>query len=93
MRGRCPTFRVVAPMGPAARMSLHDRFKRDVLVRQMPGDGREGARSVERKEANIVAAFMALHRRLAALSEAVHRAPKSRRAHAACDVAEISDNR
>src|SRR5258706_612261 len=85
--------RAIAAMGPAARVSLHDRFKRDVLVRQMLRNGREGAGPVERKQANIVAAFMALHRRLTALGEAAHRASKRRRTRAAGDVAEIGDHR
>src|SRR5262252_7729620 len=92
-RRRRRTFRVIAAMGPAAWVSLHDRFKRDVLVRQMPRNGREGTGPIERKQANIVAAFVALHRRLAALGEAGYRAPKRRRAHPARDVAQIGHDR
>src|SRR5262249_42391256 len=66
-RRRGGTFRVIAAMGPAARVPLYDRFKRNVLVRQMLRDSRERAGPVESEHANIVAAFVALHRRLAAL--------------------------
>jgi len=41
-----------------AAVTLHDRLERDVLLRQSLGDGRGGARFVDRKEADVVTALI-----------------------------------
>src|SRR5215470_16835216 len=55
--------RCVAALRPPVAMPLHDRFQRDVLLGEPLGDGGGGARLIHSKKADVVAAFMALHRR------------------------------
>src|SRR5215467_9067128 len=76
-----------------AAVALHDRFERDLLLREPPGNRRGGARLVHGEEADVVAAFVTLHRRLLARGEPGRRAPEWRRAHAAGNVADIRHNR
>src|SRR5215467_2948080 len=86
------TARHIAAMRRLAAVTLHDRLERDVLLRQPLGDGRGGARFVDRKQADVVAAFMTLHRRLLAGGQPRRRPPERRRAYPAGDVADIGDD-
>src|SRR6516164_2690987 len=82
----------IAAMRRLAAVTLHDRLERDVLLRQSLGDGRGGARFVDRKEADVVAAFVTLHRRLLAGGQPRRRPAERRRAHATGDVTDIGDD-
>src|ERR671937_190362 len=76
-----------------AAAALHDRFERDLLLREAPGNRRGGARLVHGEEADVIAAFMTLHRRLLARGQPGRRAPEWSRAHAAGNVADVRHNR
>ena len=56
---------LAASAGAPLVMALDDRFHRNVLFGQPLGDGGRGARLVARQQPDVIAALMALHRRLA----------------------------
>src|SRR5262249_45735202 len=62
-RRRIRALRIVAAVRPRAAMALHDRFERDLLVGEQPGDRRKRSRAVDRGEADVVAALVPLPRR------------------------------
>src|SRR3981081_757430 len=92
-RGRIRAARIVAPMGLRAMVALHDRFERDLLGRQKPGDRREGSGPVDRGEPDIIAALVALHGGLLDGGQPPAGAAERRAAHAARDVADVGDHR
>src|SRR6202045_1040793 len=92
-RRRIRALRIVAAMRPATVVPLHDRFKRYVLAGQELGDRRKGAGTVDRREADIIPAFVTLHRRPLDGGETRARAAERRGAHPARDVADVGDHR
>src|SRR6516162_1933655 len=82
----------IAAMRRLAAVTLHDRLERDVLLRQPLGDGRGGARFVDRKQADVVAAFVTLHRRLLAGGQPRRRPAERRRTYPAGDIADIGND-
>src|ERR1700733_1491964 len=74
---------------PGTIVALHDGFDRNILLRQPPRNGRRATGAIAREEADIVAAFVVLHRRFADRRHARRRPPERRRADAAGDVGEI----
>src|SRR5262245_44778240 len=66
---RSRALRSLATLTARAAVPLNDRFQRDVLLREALGDGCRGSGPVAGKQADIVAALVALHRRLAGTRE------------------------
>src|SRR5579883_1018895 len=90
--------RLVGASGSAAALRrnllvLHDRFQRNLLLRQTTGDGGGTARSIARQQADVIAAFVVLHRRLADRGHACGGAAERRRAHAAGNVGKVGNHR
>ena len=90
-RDRPGSLRRLAAMRPA--MALHDRFHRNRLLRQPLGDGGGCAGLIDRKQANVVAALVALHRRLLADGELRRRPAEWCGAKAARNVGDVGDHR
>src|SRR5262249_10535963 len=84
-RGRIGALRIVAAMHAA--VALHDRLQRDLLLGEQLRDRGKRSRPIDRREADIVAALVALHRRLLACCQ-LRAGPAERRGtHAPRDVA------
>src|SRR5205085_4071337 len=79
--------------GRRTAVPLHDRFHGNVVLREALGDGGGSAGLVHGEHANVVAALVALHRRLLADLELARRAAERRRPHAACDIGDVGDHR
>src|ERR1700704_3062493 len=73
-------------------MALHDRFDGNFLLREPGSDGRGGTGEIASHQADIVAAFMALHRRLFDGAQSRRRPSERLGADAACDVGDIGDH-
>src|SRR6202163_2830577 len=76
----------------AIGMALHDRFNGNLLLRKPGRDSSGGAGEIARHQADIVAAFMALHRRLFDGAQSRHRTSERLGADAACDVGDVGDH-
>src|SRR5213082_3122997 len=63
-----------------AGMTLNDGFERYALLGEAPRDGRGGTRSVAREQTDVVAALVALHRRLSAGCQSAGGSPERWRA-------------
>src|SRR5438132_4060492 len=72
--------------GRRTGVPLHDRFHGNVVLREALGNGGGGAGLVHGEHADVVAALVALHRRLLAALELTRRAAERRRPHAAPDI-------
>src|SRR5688500_13743982 len=70
---------IVSAMRTRAAVALDDRFQRDVLLRQPLGDGGGGPGLIQGEEPDVIAAFVALHRRLVAGAEPGSRPAEGRR--------------
>src|SRR5712692_1275820 len=92
-RHRPRRARVLAAERPRPEMPLHDRFDRDALLGETGRDPGGSARLVDREHANVIAALVALHRRLLDGGEPRRRAPERSRAHAARDIGDIRHHR
>src|SRR5262249_55571690 len=90
---RIRALRIVAAVRPRAAVALHDRFERDLLVREQPGDRRQGAGPVDGCQPDIVAALVTLHRRLLAGGEPGAWPAEWRGAQPARDVADVGTDR
>ena len=77
----------------AVTTALHDRFKRDVLVRHAARDRRGCARLVDGGEPDVVAALVALDRSPLRLGKTCHRPPEGRCAPARREIGQIGDDR
>src|SRR5713101_1770227 len=92
-RHRPRRARVLAAERPRPEMPLHDRFERDALLGETGRDPGGSARLVDREHANVIAALVALHRRLLDAREPRRRAPERSRAHAPRDIGDIRHHR
>src|SRR6201994_270393 len=81
-----------APDVRAVGMALHDRFQRNLLLGKPCGDGGCRAGEVARHQADVIAAFMTLHRRLIGVAQLVHRSTERHRANAARHVGNIGEH-
>ncbi len=93
--GPVAAFASLPPCGPEPRhqMALHNGFERYLLLCKTGRDGRGGARLVHSQQADVIAAFMHLHGRLAGGGEALGRTAERRHPHAAGDIADIGNHR
>ncbi len=73
-------------------MALHHRLQRNLLFRQTRGDLGNRAGQIARHQANVVAALVALHRRLLGVTQAIHRTPERFCANAARDVGDVGND-
>src|SRR5215472_926652 len=78
-------------IGPV-RVTLHDRFDRYLLLGETGRDRCGRARKVARHQADIVAAFVALHRRLRGRAQPLDRPTERINANAARDVGDVGDH-
>src|SRR6266481_323735 len=76
----------------AVGMALHDRFDGDLLLGKPGSDGRGGTGQIARHQADIIAALMALHRRLRGRAQPRHRASERFGANAARNVGDVGDH-
>jgi hypothetical protein len=83
---------MVAAMRTAGLAPLHDGLKRNAFVRHAARDRRGSARLVERGEANVVAAFMPLHRRAREFSELAGGTPKRVHFSAGGEIDDVGDD-
>src|SRR3981189_2815592 len=81
-----------APCVNTITMALHDRFYGNFLLREPGSDGRGGTGEIASHQADIVAAFMALHRRLFDGAQSPRRPSKRLGADAGGDVGDIRDH-
>src|ERR1700733_8461346 len=77
----------------AGFVALHNRFERDLPLRQPPRDCGRAARAVACHQPDVVAAFVALHGRLAHRRHARGGLPERRRSHAARTIGQIRHER
>ncbi len=83
----------VAPFGvDTIGMALHDRLQRNLLLGKARGDGGGGAGEIARHQPDIVAALVALHRRLGGRAQFLDRAAERLGADAARDVGDVGDH-
>src|SRR5439155_17282449 len=92
-RGLVGALGILTAVRAAVATTLHDRFKRNVLVRHPARDGGGGAWAVDRGKADVVAAFVALHRRALRLGQIGSGTSERRHSTASGKVHEIGDHR
>jgi len=77
----------------APRAALHDAFKRYAALRHARRDLGEGAGDVAHRHADVIAAFVTLHRHTLELRELRGRQTERRRTHPLGDVGDVGDDR